>query len=397
MLKQQIKDLFPWFKNNPDWLYLDTAGTTQKPQIVIDSITKYYQTQVSNPHSGNLFSNQSEDIIQDTRQTLAEFTGTTSKSIIFTKSSTEGFNLVAQAWGKYNLQTGDCILLSKAEHNSNLLPWIQLSKDLKFDLKYVGIDSSGQIDLKDLDYQLTTFKPKLVCLHHISNVLGVINDIRFISNLCKQHNAILLIDGTQGIAHERIDFDSLGADFYIFSGHKMYSSYGLGVVLINQKRIGEMHNWLLGGGAVDSVSFKDFKLLPSPQGWEPGSPDIASIKSLNTATKFLIKNLDRESERVLVNYLYDRLSEIASIQILGKKTPRASLVSFYHKQLSSFDLASLLASKKVIIRQGKHCADLLHQDLEIDGSLRVSLGVYNTKEDVDKFITKLQEVISSLS
>jgi cysteine desulfurase/selenocysteine lyase len=399
IIMQMTRASFPFFEHNPNLVYLDSAGTTQKPQKVLEAMYDYYLTHNTNPHSGNRFTQISQLIINQTRQKTAEFLGIRWKSIIFTKNATEGFNLVAYSWGQKNLKSGDTILISKAEHNANLLPWLRLAQEKNLHIQYIDLDPNGNIDTKHVADLIDERKPKLVAIHHISNVVGQVQDVEVIGDLCRDVGAVCIVDGTQAVGHIPVDLSKSLVDFYIFSSHKMYGPHGVGVIAVNLERYPEMQPFLLGGGPVQQVSEKSYELVEPPELFEPGTPNIADIAGFSAALELLKANTSSKGGGGLITQLVKELQSIAGLEIIGNQDPNAkvSLVSFTHKTIDTFDIATLLGQQNIIIRQGKHCADLLHQELEIPGSLRVSLGIYNSEDDITGFVSALKDVLKKLS
>ncbi len=400
-----MKNNFPIFQNNPDLIYLDSAATGLKPASIILSEMKYYTQYSANIHRGLYQISQiASDRYDQSRQIIADFIHAQPNEIIFTSGTTASINLVAQSWGDQNIKSGDEIVITQIEHHSNLVPWQQLAKTKKAKLKYLSVTSDFLLDLKSLS-KLITPKTKIVALTHVSNVLGTINPIKKIVQTIKNINpkTLVLVDGAQSVAHFSVNVADLGVDFYAFSGHKLYGPTGIGVLYVNQKIYSSMSPTSFGGGAIKEV-FWDKTILDNPPFcYEPGTPPIAQAIALAQAIKFIQKigwSKITQHEQELTDYLFQKLKNIPDLKILGpiNNSQRLGVVSFAFSKPKSptpHDVGDLLSQKfNIAVRTGFHCAMPLHQLFGFTtGTTRVSLGLYNTRADIDKFIDGLNYVI----
>jgi len=400
-----MKNNFPIFQNNPDIIYLDSAATGLKPASIILSEMKYYTQYSANIHRGLYQISQiASDRYDQSRQIIADFIHAQPNEIIFTSGTTASINLVAQSWGDQNIKSGDEIVITQIEHHSNLVPWQQLAKTKKAKLKYLSVTSDFLLDLKSLS-KLITPKTKIVALTHVSNVLGTINPIKKIVQTIKNINpkTLVLVDGAQSVAHFSVNVADLGVDFYAFSGHKLYGPTGIGVLYVNQKIYSSMSPTSFGGGAIKEV-FWDKTILDNPPFcYEPGTPPIAQAIALAQAIKFIQKigwSKITQHEQELTDYLFQKLKNIPDLKILGpiNNSQRLGVISFAFSKPKSptpHDVGDLLSQKfNIAVRTGFHCAMPLHQLFGFTtGTTRVSLGLYNTRADIDKFIDGLNYVI----
>ena len=313
----EIRKDFPFFKINPDIVYFDNAATTQKPKCVIDRLNNYYSTYNSNVHRGIYkIAEQATHEFESTRDAVASFINSNSReSIVFTKGATESINLVAYGWAKYNLSKGDHVLLTEMEHHSNIVPWQMIAKDLDITIDYIPIDDSGELKIDNLE-DLFSEKTKLVSIVHQSNVLGTINPIKKIIDFAHSNNAFVLIDGAQSIAHQKINVEELDCDFFVFSGHKIFGTTGVGVLYAKMERLEEMSPILGGGEMINTVSKDEFTLNNIPWRFEAGTPAIAEVIALKSAINY-INTIDIENilyyENELINYAQQQLLDIKGI------------------------------------------------------------------------------------
>lgn len=395
----KYRQLFPIFKTNPGLVYLDSAATTQKPQEVIDRITRFYQSEYANIHRGlyNL-SEEATKNYEEARQTVADFVGRKAEEVIFTRNTTESLNLIALSWGEKNIKRGEEILISEMEHHSNLVPWQLLAKKKQAKLKYIPINkTTGRLNLENID-KLINKKTKILSLTVASNVLGTINrEIPILIRRFKkvQKEGIAIGDLAQSIAHLPTAFDF---DFIAFSGHKIYGPDGIGILAGRKALLDALSPIIVGGGNIESVSQDQTIFQVTPYKFEAGTPNIAGALGLTEAIKFIQKigiNKIEQHEQNLTKYALDRLSAIGSLTILGSKNfkDRIGVISFTIDGIHPHDVAQLLADEGVAIRAGHHCAQPLHSILGLTASCRISFGIYNEEEDMDKLVTGLRKVI----
>jgi len=402
-MHQQLRQAFPSLSqlDHDHQVYLDSAATTQKPQVVLDSYQSIYGNSIANVHrSGHRLGRLTTEKFEQSRNTMAEFIGSKqSDSIVFTKGTTESVNLLVNSWAKYSLKKGDEIILSLAEHHANLVPWQRLAQQLNLTLKWIKLTSQGHLDLNHAT-SLFTSKTALLAITHVSNVLGAINPIKQLIELAKKHNAVSFIDGAQAIPHLSIDVLDLDCDFYAFSGHKMYAPSGTGVLYVHPSRFDEMHPWQFGGEMVRSVGYDQTHFQVMPLLLEAGTPNIEAIIALGAATRWLM-TLDRDQvfkdEQTLFQTLLAECKNIEDIHIISAQQNNVPILSFNIGHLHPFDVASLLDEQGVAIRAGYHCAQPLLESMNCTGCMRVSLGMYNHSKDIQIFMGALNHAIQILS
>ena len=392
-----IKNQFPIFKNNPNLIYFDNASTTQKPQCVIDAMVDFYSTCNANVHRGAYqIAEQATAQFENSRQVIANFINAKQNEIIFTKGTTESINLIAYSL-QSTLQPGDEIIISEMEHHSNIIPWQMLQKN-NISIKYAPINNQGEIDMKQLE-ALITNNTKLISIIHMSNVLGTINSIEQIIKLAKQNNILTLIDAAQSISHEQINVQELGCDFLVFSGHKIMGPTGVGVLYMNEQHADIMEPFLRGGQMIKEVTKTNTTWNDSPWKFEAGTPNIAQVIGLSKSVEYVNElGLDniKKYEQKLLTYLLSNLKDIHDINILAHHNNSGPIVSFNIKGCHPYDITKLLDGKEICIRAGHHCAQILMESLKINYTNRVSLFIYNSKEEIDYFINHLLKVITIL-
>jgi len=398
----QFKKHFPILQtlvNSRPLIYFDNAATTQKPQVVINTILNYYQNQNANTHSDHFLASKLGLEIEKARGNVASFLNTKPQSIVFTKSATEGLNLAATSYGQANLKAGGEIIVTDSEHHANFLPWFNLAKEKKLILKIWKVEKDGTLNLDKL-LELTTKKTKLLAITHLSNVLGIVNPLKEILKITRSKNIVSVVDGTQAAAHLQVDLESLDPDFYAFSGHKIYGPTGIGVLFINERVVSKLSPYQTGGEMVDTVSLNKVTYKKPPYLFEAGTLNFEGILGLSAAIDYLkkleIKKLF-EVESELSKYLYDKLKKLKNIVILGDCCHEIPLYSFYFKNINSFDLASFLNLEGIAIRVGQHCAQPLLKAFKITSVCRVSLCFYNSKEEIDFFIEKTEKYLKLLT
>lgn len=396
---KNYKKLFPIFKNNPDLHYLDSGATTLKPQIVIDKMVEYYTDYSANIHRGLYSISEMATLeYEKVREKTAEFIGANIASeIVFTSGTTDSINTVARGWGENNLSEGDEIVVTVAEHHSNFVPWQMLAKKLNLKLVFLPI--------KNYELKITneiTKKTKLLAINQVSNVLGTVNNIKEIIKNARLINPdiCVVVDGAQAVAHMPVDVTDLDCDFYVFSSHKMYGPTGVGVLHGKTKRLAQMNPVRFGGGMIKTVDLVNSTWADGPEKFEAGTPPIGEVIGLGAAIDFINK-MGMENivlhEKELTNYLLEKIGYLKWISIFGlnKSNNRLGVVSMYsnNKRMgTSHDMADILGNKfNVATRAGHHCAMPLHTKFGIEtGTLRVSLGIYNDKNDIDELVKGLK-------
>lgn len=376
--------------------YLDSGATTLKPLLVIEEMDRYYRLETSNVHRGLYWlSENATNKFESTRDKIANLLNAPDrKQVIFTKGTTEAINLVAHSWAENFLSAGDEILLSQMEHHSNIVPWQLVAERKKLKIKVIPINSAGEI-LMDEYEKLLTDKVKLVSVVHVSNALGTINPIKEMVALAHKKNALVFIDGAQAVAHLKVDVQDLDADFYAFSGHKMFGPTGVGVLYGKEALLLKMPPYQGGGDMIDVVTFEKTTYNNLPHKFEAGTPSIAAVIGLGKAVDYIQRiGLDRihEAEEELLQYATEKLSSIPGLKIYGTAKNKASVISFGMEGIHPHDIASLTDKEGVAIRTGHHCAQPLMKFLCVPATCRASLSLYNNREDIDQLYQALVKV-----
>lgn len=372
--------------------YLDNAATTQRPSKVIDSIVEYYNNYNANPHRGNYtLSLESTRIYDESRHNIAKFINANDNEIVFTKNATEALNLLAYSYGMDNIEKDDEVVISILEHHSNLVPWQRVTKNKNANLKYLYLDDNGMISNLDA----ITNKTKIVSITHISNALGTINPIKEIIAAAHRVGAIVILDASQSIPHMNIDVKELDVDFLVFSGHKLYSSLGIGVLYGKQELLDNMKPFLLGGDMIEYVHEQSATYSSTPTKFEAGTQNIEGAYSLSKAIDY-INNIGMDKinkyERELFIYAYQELKKLDYIEIYGPKdiNNQTSIISFNIKGIHPHDVSSILDQYHICVRTGNHCAQPLMEYLKIDSTIRMSISFYNNLEDINNLINALK-------
>lgn len=378
-------------------VYLDSTATTQKPIKVIAAMDDYYRLSNANIHRGiHYLAEEATALYEEARGKVAKFVNAPSpRQIIFTRNTTESINLVAQTWGRRNLDAGDVVILTEMEHHSNLVPWQLLAAERNLQLEFIPVDSKGLLDL-EVYHQLLSLNPKLVAFTQMSNVLGTINPAAEMILLAHEAGAITLIDGAQSVPHFPVDIQELNVDFLVFSGHKMCGPTGVGVLYGRKDLLEEMPPFLGGGDMIKRVELRTFTPNSIPHKFEAGTPAIAEAIGLGAAIDYLQQvgmDLIAAQEQVIVNYALDRLSEVPGVSVYGPEAKdRGGVTSFNLEGVHAHDVAQILDSDGIAVRAGHHCAMPLHDKLNIPASTRASYYLYNSIEDVDKLIDSIYKV-----
>ncbi|MBS7660025.1 MAG: cysteine desulfurase [Candidatus Bathyarchaeia archaeon] len=403
----KLREDFPILKrlvNGYPLIYFDNAATTQKPVQVIQAIREFYEKHNANVHRAvHTLSQEATELYEGAHEEVAKFINAESiEEIIFLRGTTEAINLVAYSWGLRNLNQGDEVLLTLMEHHSNIVPWEILSKIRGFKIKYVDVNEDGLLNYESLEENISR-RTKLICLTHVSNVTGVINDVKRVVKLAHDYNALVLLDAAQSVPHMPTDVKALDVDFMAFSGHKMLGPTGIGVLYGKRQHLEELEPFHGGGEMIRQVSYNPqtgrcmITWNRLPWKFEAGTPNIAGAIGLATAIKYL-KRLGMENVKVheeeLTGYALKRMAECQKVTIYGPKDPRqrCGIISFNVANVDSHDLALFLDSYGIAIRSGFHCAQPLHQRLGLPSTARASFYIYNTKEEIDRFIDVLKEV-----
>lgn len=395
---KSFKKDFPSFKKK-NFVYLDSASTSQKPEIVIDAISNYYRNYNANIKRGLYpIAEKATQKVEEARVKVAKFINAEDpKEIIFVRNTTEAINLVAYSMSQ-NIKKGDSIITTIMEHHSNFVPWQQLAKKKGVRLEVLDMDNNYQLKIQPFGFAQGR-NAKLLTITHVSNVLGIINPVEKIVKEVKKINPGIkvLVDGAQSIPHMKIDVQELGCDFFAFSGHKMLAGTGIGVLYAKKEILQDFQPFLFGGEMVREVSVNKTLFADLPDKFEAGTPDIAGIISLGAAIDYLEKvGMDtvRKHEQQLVAYCLSLLAKFEGLKIYGPKNlkDRSGVISFNINGIHPHDIAQVLGDMGICIRSGYHCAMPLHQRLGIDASARVSFYLYNDKKDVDKLIEGIKKV-----
>jgi cysteine desulfurase/selenocysteine lyase len=377
-------------------VYLDNAASTQKPRVVIDAIRTFYETYNSNVHRGvHKLSQEATEAFESSRETMASFLGARSaKEIVFTRGTTESINLVAFSYGRATLSAGDEILISTMEHHANIVPWQMLCAQTGAVLRVAPITDDGAIDMEAFQGLLGP-KTKIVSVSHISNALGTVNPIREISALAHAAGAVLVVDGAQGAPHGHVDVQELGADFYAISAHKMYGPTGMGALYGRRDLLEQMPPWQGGGDMIRSVTFEKTTYNDVPFRFEAGTPNIAGAIGMAAAAKFLLKvgpAAIAAHEADLLAYGTEVLSGVENLRMIGTAPEKAGVLSFVLTDVHPHDVGTILDSEGVAVRTGHHCAQPTMERFQVPATARASVGLYNTREELDALVTALAKV-----
>ena len=400
---ENLRNDFPILKrtvrDNKRLVYLDNASTTQKPNQVIDAITDYYRNHNANIHRAvYALAEESTEAYEGARDKIAKFVNIKNRQeLIFVRGTTEAINLVAYAWGRPHINEGDIIVTTEYEHHSNIVPWQLLTQEKRAKLEYIGMNDDGQLNLDDLDKYLATGKVKLVTFSLMSNVLGTITDAAKIIAKCKAAGVLTLIDGAQAVPHMKVDLDTLGCDFFAFSGHKMLAPTGIGVLWVRKSVLQTMNPFHGGGDMIREVHKYETTWNDLPYKFEAGTPSIAEVIGFGAAVDYLTKiGMDnvRQHEMELTQYAIDELSKIPGLEIYGTKdiTKRGGVISFNFADVHPHDVADIIDKEGISLRSGHHCAQVLMERLNVAATSRASFYIYNTKADVDALINSLNIV-----
>jgi cysteine desulfurase/selenocysteine lyase len=387
---KNLKSEFPIFKqkiNGKPLVYLDSANSSQKPKAVIDRLSNFYETEFSNVgRSVHTLAVKATNRFEATRDMLKQYINAQHREeIVFTKGATESINLVASSFGEKYIKAGDEILITELEHHSNYVPWHFLRKKKGAVIKFAPVNKNGEVEIDEIK-KLISDKTKIIAITHISNVTGAVMPIKKIVDIAKEKNIPVLVDGTQGAPHMHIDMQDLGCDFYVISCHKMYGPNGLGVLYSKKKWLDDLPPYQGGGGMIDEVKKDNITFADSPNKFEAGTMQTAEVVAFAEAINFIkklgIKNIAAHENEIL-EYGYEKLKKNNSINIIGSPKNRGSVLCFTIKDIHPHDIATILDDDGVAIRAGHHCCQILHDKLGIAATARASIGVYNTKEDID--------------
>ncbi len=380
-------------------VWFDNAATTQKPTAVIDRLSYFYQHENSNIHrAAHELAARATDAYENARRQVQRFLGAASaEEIVFVRGATEAINLVAQSWGRKNISAGDEIIVSHLEHHANIVPWQMLALERGAQLKVVPVDSTGQLRLDEFQ-RLLTDRTKIVSIAHVSNALGTVTPVKDVIDIAHRAGATVLIDGAQSISHMPIDVKSLGADFFVLSGHKVFGPTGIGVLYGRQAVLEDMPPWQGGGNMIDDVTFERSTYQRPPTRFEAGTGNIADAVGLGAALEYLtvigMPNIERY-EAQLLSYATERILTVPGLTIIGTAAHKASVLSFVIKGLEPTAIGSALNQEGIAVRAGHHCAQPILRRFGHESTVRASLAMYNTCEEVDALVSALHQLTAS--
>lgn len=393
VLQQQV--------NGKPLSYFDNAATTQKPISVINALSEYYEGYNANIHRGiHTLAEKATKAFENTRESVRNFINAKEREeIIFTKGTTESINLVASTFGRKEINAGDEIIISGLEHHSNIVPWQMLAEEKGANIKVIPVNEHGELDIEAYKSLLSS-KTKLVAVNHASNSLGTINPIKQIIDLAHEHGTKVLIDGAQASAHLPIDVQALDCDFYAISAHKFYGPTGTGALYGKRSLLEDMPPYQGGGEMIKDVSFEKTTYNDIPYKFEAGTPNIGDVIAFNEAIQFVNK-YGKEAmaahEAELLAYGTEKLSGIKGLRIIGTAKEKVSVISFLIDNVHPFDIGQMLDARGVAVRTGHHCTQPLMDRLGIEGTVRASFAVYNTKEEIDRMVEGIERIVKFMS
>ena len=386
-----VKNQFPIFSkkiNNKNLIYLDSSNSSQKPKLVIDRLNSFYSNEFSNVgRSVHTLAVAATNNYENTRVSVQKYLNAKHKEeIVFTKGATEAINLVASTYGQKYLKEGDEVLITELEHHSNYVPWHYLRNSKKVKVEFAEIDENGDISLESIKKKINS-NTKIICITHISNVTGAVLPVKEITQLAHSKGIPVLVDGCQGAPHLKLDMQDLDCDFYAISCHKMYGPTGLGILYAKIKWLEELPPYQGGGGMIKEVKKDSITFAGLPNKYEAGTMQTAEVVAFDESIKFIqslgIENIMKH-ENELMNYAIEILKKNNSVKIIGNPKKKGAAISFTIEGIHPHDIATILDEDGVAIRAGHHCCQILHEKLGISATARASLGVYNTKEDIDQ-------------
>lgn len=396
---EKIREDFPILKKevyDHSLVYLDNAATTQKPSCVVDTIVKGYYDCNANIHRGvHYLSQLATEAHEEARKTVQQFLNAkSSHEIVFTRGTTEAINLVAHSFGISQCQDGDEIIISQMEHHSNIVPWQLLQNVKKIKLRVIPFDEQGVLKIDELE-KLINERTKLVSIAHVSNTLGTVNPVKEVIRIAHSHNIPVLVDAAQSVPHIKVDVQDLDCDFLAFSGHKIYGPTGIGILYGKEAWLEKIPPYQGGGEMIQKVTFEKTTFNELPFKFEAGTPDYIGSTALATALNYVtnigIDNIAAH-EHNLVEYATAQLKQIAGMRIIGEAPEKSGLISFLVGNIHPYDMGSILDKLGIAVRTGHHCAEPVMQAFGIDGTVRASFAIYNTKEEIDKLVAGIERV-----
>lgn len=395
-MTNRFRSQFPIFDKYPNLAYFDNAATTQCPASVIEVMSEFYTNGNANIHRGVYdLSNHASAKYEEAREKVADFLGAKSRNIAFTSGTSESMNIIARSYLSHQLKKGDNVVVSILEHHSNFIPWQQLAKEKGAEFRIAPIDQEGNLNMKALNGLLDS-KTKMLAINHVSNTLGTVNDLQQITDLAHQKGIPVAIDAAQGAAFHELDQSSIGYDFLGFSGHKVFGPFGTGVLFVSNDYRDQIKPFNFGGGMIRDVREDDTDFTTFPKILEAGTPNVGGVIGLSAAIDFL-NELDRGEARnhihALGEYCRVQLAEIEGVRVIGNPKERTGIVPFSIDNIHPHDVSSFLNKDGIAVRAGMHCTQPLLQHLGVPATVRASFSIYNTKEEIDRMITSLKELI----
>ena len=400
MLDESLKSDFPTLKqkiNGNELVYLDNAATTQKPEKVIKALESYYRSINSNIHRGvHTLSVRATNAYEEARSKVAAFINAENREeIIFVRGATEAINLVANSYVRPILKEGDQIIISQMEHHANIVPWQIICEQRKAELKIIPMNDKGELLIEKIEGMISE-KTKFISINHVSNSLGTVNRIEDVIKIAHGNNIRIMIDGAQAVQHLSVDLMKLNADFYCFSGHKIYAPTGIGVLYGKKELLGKMPPYQGGGDMIKSVTFEKTVYNDIPNRFEAGTPNIAGAIGLGAAIDYLvsigIENIAKH-EKELLDYATQEIIKIEEVRIIGNASEKASVLSFVIEGIHPHDIGTIMDKQGVAIRTGHHCTQPTMDFYGVPATARASFAIYNTKKDVDALINSVKKTI----
>ena len=398
-----LRNDFPTLKrkvNGKDLVYFDNGATSQKPSLVINRINYFYQNENSNIHRGiHTLSQEATSAYEEARHKIQKYINAKlEEEVIFTKGTTDSINLVAHGFSREVLKKGDEILISAMEHHSNIVPWQLACEYSGAKLKVCSVSDEGELDIEEFK-KLLSDKTKLVAITHVSNTLGTINPVKEVVDFSHELNIPVLFDGAQGVPHMKVDMQDLDCDFYAFGGHKMFGPTGIGVLYGKKNWLEKLPPYQGGGDMIKTVTFEKTTYNDLPHKFEAGTPNIAGGIGLGAAVDYL-NEIDwqsvHEHERDLLEYATSQLVQIEGVKIIGTAEHKVGVLSFVHEKAHHYDIGTILDQLGVAIRTGHHCTEPLMRRFNVSGTARASFAFYNTKEEVDIFVSALNRALKMI-
>jgi cysteine desulfurase / selenocysteine lyase len=399
-----IRREFPILEERPHGkrlVWLDNAATTQKPLVVIERLSTFYRRENSNVHrAAHTLAARATDAYEGARETVRRFLNApSSREIVFVRGATEAINLVAQSWGRRNVQAGDEIVITWLEHHANIIPWQMLCSEKGARLRVAPVDDRGQVILEEYE-KLLGEKTRLVAVPQVSNALGTVTPTREMVQMAHRHGALVLVDGAQSVSHMRVDVQQLDCDFFVFSGHKIFAPTGIGVLWGRQQLLDTMPPWQGGGNMIEEVTFEKSTYQPAPARFEAGTGSIADAVGLGAALDWLtrvgLENVERHEHELLV-YATQELQTVPGLRIIGTAPEKAGVISFVIAGRDSAEVAHDLDREGIAVRGGHHCAQPIVRRFGLESTVRASLAPYNVCEDIDALVAALQRLQASAS